>query len=314
MANESIATYLKYANLQMAAEAFLCDDNGKIFTDDLFIKALVAGNNHASKFPDALATEFASQWEVVAHQPNTDSGFSGTLFRATKTIESQGITKGDLVMSFRSTEFIDDALRDSAGTNAHIASNGWAFGQIADMEKWYQQLQNDGVLTPSSTFDITGYSLGGHLATAFAMLRSEQEQSPIKHIYTFNGGGTGGIENGNTLTGIMSTFNRVLAGEEPPETSQSYNGIMTVGEYLMTRAQADLDAYNQECIRVTGKNMYGEEVGVALLSNGRSDATTNTSPGVMGTVYFTLLGYVNCSPEFPKFPDFTGLGFAYTVP
>ncbi|HPX60636.1 MAG TPA: hypothetical protein PLN25_02555 [Deltaproteobacteria bacterium] len=36
--------------------------------------------------------------------------------------------------------------------------------------------------------------------------------------------------------------------------------------------------------------------------------------GVMGTVYFTLLGYVNCSPEFPKFPDFTGLGFAYTVP
>jgi len=38
-------------------------------------------------------------------------------------------------MSFRSTEFADDAARDNEATNKlEIKDHGWAFGQIADME------------------------------------------------------------------------------------------------------------------------------------------------------------------------------------
>ena len=126
----TITDYLKYANLQMASEAFLTNPGGTIKTGEKFINALMYGNNHASKFPTLLAEEFAKDWKVVAHQPNTDPGFSGTLFECLTDDPARGLKKGDLVMSFRSTEFVDDALRDSEGTNAYIASNGWAFGQI----------------------------------------------------------------------------------------------------------------------------------------------------------------------------------------
>ena len=76
MANNRIAEYLKYANFQMAAEAFL---QGFIVTNsdptpgvsNTYIAALTLGNNHASKFPDILAAQFSREWEIVDSQPNT---------------------------------------------------------------------------------------------------------------------------------------------------------------------------------------------------------------------------------------------------
>ena len=92
-------TLLKYINLQMASEAFL-DQPGSLE------QLLIAGNGRASYFTDTLAAKFvADGWTVVEQQPNTSTGFSGTLFRNTTT--------GELVLSFRSTEFIGDAARDS---------------------------------------------------------------------------------------------------------------------------------------------------------------------------------------------------------
>jgi hypothetical protein len=197
MATQEIATYFKYANLQMAAEAFLTNPDGTIKIDKAYITALEDGNGHPSRFPTLLAEEFASTWEVVAQQENTPSGFSGTLFREKAT--------GDLVMSFRSTEAIDDTLRDSEGTNRCIKDKGWAFGQIADMEDWYQSLIQQGKLTASSQFDVTGYSLGGHLAAAFAILRRESNtENVLKHVYTFNGAGTGGLAPGVSLTEVIN--------------------------------------------------------------------------------------------------------------
>ncbi|MBW8832783.1 MAG: hypothetical protein JF606_25975, partial [Burkholderiales bacterium] len=46
---------------------------------------------------------------------------------------------------FRSTEFIDDAARDSQATDAmELAKFGFAFGQIRDMEAWYAELTKEG--------------------------------------------------------------------------------------------------------------------------------------------------------------------------
>lgn len=59
----TIADYLKYANLQMAAEAIIRDPK----TTELFgsgkklFDALSLGNNHASIFPSPLATDFTAQ-------------------------------------------------------------------------------------------------------------------------------------------------------------------------------------------------------------------------------------------------------------
>lgn len=72
---------------------------------------LTTGNKHASRFPPSLAASFLAEgWEVLAHQPNTSTGFSGTLF--------ENKTTHELVLSFRSTEFIDDAVRDTQVTRA----------------------------------------------------------------------------------------------------------------------------------------------------------------------------------------------------
>ena len=55
----SISTYLKYANLQMAAEALFgmtpADAPGKSFSGEIAPNFLTAGNNHSSKFTDIQA-------------------------------------------------------------------------------------------------------------------------------------------------------------------------------------------------------------------------------------------------------------------
>jgi len=71
---------------------------------------------------------------VVEQKENTPTGFSGTLFRNSETNE--------LVMSFRSTEFVDDAARDNQATNTlEIQEHGFVFGQIADMQNWHEELK-----------------------------------------------------------------------------------------------------------------------------------------------------------------------------
>ncbi|WP_202820680.1 hypothetical protein, partial [Variovorax sp. JS1663] len=90
MTNE-IATYLKYANLQMAAEA-LFEQKGLVpsskYSGVVDATVLMTGNERSSKFTQVQADEFMKDWTVVEHISNTTTGFSGTLFRALETDES----------------------------------------------------------------------------------------------------------------------------------------------------------------------------------------------------------------------------------
>ena len=110
MTTPIIADTLKYANLQMAAEAFIRDPVTYVLSGsgtDL-IDALKTGNNHASRFTETQAEAFADPvtgWTVLDQCINTPSGFSCTLFKNNQTDEC--------VISFRSTEFIDDAVNDN---------------------------------------------------------------------------------------------------------------------------------------------------------------------------------------------------------
>lgn len=199
----SIADYLKYANLQMAAEALYGFDatiNPNLEPDEkttgkLTELNLTTGNKHASKFTE---TQFAlsglgSDWTVVEHLSNTSTGFSGTLFKKESTNE--------YVMSFRSTEFLDDAARDNQATNTlEIKECGWAFGQIDDMRNWYESLESRELI--KGPLSVTGYSLGGHLATAFNLLYSRADTK----VVTFNGAGVGEIKKGRgTLEEVMDS-------------------------------------------------------------------------------------------------------------
>jgi hypothetical protein len=83
MAAPTIEQLLRYANLQMAAEAILPRE----FQGLIPLSELTDGNGRNSRFPSTLAAEFASRFEVLRHQENTGTGFSGTLFR---DLESKG--------------------------------------------------------------------------------------------------------------------------------------------------------------------------------------------------------------------------------
>ena len=217
MANNQIVRLHDFANLQMASESFLLreTDRGVIQNDQVIRLRLTDGNTHASKFMPVQAAQFVNDYEVLTqyrNDPNLPggSGFSGTLFRNKATQE--------LTLSFRSTEFIDDNLRDSKSTNElEVKELGWAFGQIAEMEAWYAQLRADPGLLGGKKFNVTGYSLGGHLATAFNILRREEDQagkgaSPILGTYTFNGAGVGDLKSGKTLSQVIANFKQFEGG------------------------------------------------------------------------------------------------------
>lgn len=200
MATLTITDYLKYANLQMAAEAFLVRDDGTVKSD--IVSALTDGNFHASRFTPTQAKDFVDPvkgWTVVDQCPNTSTGFSGTLFKNNQT--------GELVLSFRSTEFIDDSARDNQATNTQeIKELGFAFGQISDMEAWFKTLQARSEVA-GKQISVTGYSLGGHLATAFHILHANDTvgaNTPlIKEVVTFNGAGIGTVNPETTLAAVM---------------------------------------------------------------------------------------------------------------
>ena len=176
MTAPTISEYLKFVNLQMAAESLFgfnaytakgSLEPSKASTDPIKVTDLIDGNLHASKFTATQAADFVTQWQVVEHQSNTKTGFSGTLLKAIKDDPATGTKAGEYVMSFRSTEFLDDAARDNQSTNTlEIKEKGWAFGQIDDMEIWYKHLKDSGLLPAGQAISVTGYSLGGHLATA----------------------------------------------------------------------------------------------------------------------------------------------------
>lgn len=223
MTTPTITDYLKYANLQMAAEAFIRDEKtGELArSGSLLIAALIRGNNHSSKFTKIQAEAFAEQWEVVDQRANTTTGFSGTLFR-------NKANPNEHVISLRSTEFIDDTVRDNLACNTYeIKNTGYAWGQISDMEAWYAELKKTGGPLDGKAFSVTGYSLGGHLATAFNMLHSDD----VEQVVTFNGAGVGEVTDG-TLGSALAEFNvlrnspsQIEARFGDPDLAEQYRTI-----------------------------------------------------------------------------------------
>ena len=201
----NVADLLKFANLQMASEAFLTKDKAENVVNGLaLIEALKRGNDHASKFTDVGIEQFTAHWTVLA-QHSTTTGFSGTVFECIADDPATGARRGEKILSFRSTEFIDDAARDNEATNVReVSEKGFAWGQLRDMEAWYTELKAAGTLSPGN-FSVTGYSLGGHLATAFNLMHN----SEVSQVVTFNGAGVGAIAREKSLLSLVQEFTQL---------------------------------------------------------------------------------------------------------
>lgn len=229
MSQGNISTWLKFALQQMAAESYLdqllfgrplreilLDGNN----DTRFVQPDANGNLPGkTRFTSVLADRFLGAYQILDHHANDATGFSATLMRDTQT--------GEYTLSLRSTEFKPailggDKERDALQADADIALHGFAFGQLAAMEEYFARLKqgvkSDGTIdptlqaffaTPGHAINVTGYSLGGHLATVFTELHYNDNDIAFGHTYTFNGAGRGPVPSTTAGHGPK----RVMRGE-----------------------------------------------------------------------------------------------------
>ncbi|MBK9625017.1 MAG: hypothetical protein IPO38_10985 [Rhodocyclaceae bacterium] len=213
---------------QMAAESYF--EKVDLTNDAKVTLALTTGNNRPEytqgipkgyvRFTDVQAAEFVSKFQIVdqlSDDPNLstfrdNTGLSATLIRTIGTNE--------FTLAIRSTEFRNqseggDWSRDAiGGANRDISNVGFAFAQLDSLEGYFQWLKDSGKLPENAILSVTGYSLGGHLATVFTELHSEVVATTI-----FNGAGRGELRSNaylkdglvaNTRT-AMDIYQAVLA-------------------------------------------------------------------------------------------------------
>ncbi len=209
MPQSNIATWLQFALQQIAAESYL--DHIDLSSPENVTRRLLLGNNREG-FPEAgftrftgtlaqgQAQAFVQRYQIIDQHANDATGFSATLM--------QEIGTNNFTLSFRSTEFEHQAdggdyERDGAnglfltGADGEIFTDGFAFGQLAAMENYYQSTVKNS-LPPGAILNVTGYSLGAHLATVFTELHAFETNDTFSfgHTYTFNGPGRGEFSGG----------------------------------------------------------------------------------------------------------------------
>ena len=271
---------------------------------------LQEGNTHLSRFTQSEADKFASDYEVLAQCRNdprlaSGAGFSGTLFRNRST--------GELTLSFRSTEFVDDAVRDTLATGKlEIKELGWAFGQIAEMEQWYSELRSNPNLLAGKNFSVTGYSLGGHLATAFNILRREEAQAsgsanPIVATYAFNGAGVGAVVNGRRLTDVVSDFVRFRDDPNLTSSAEWASLPLETRNQIFNQAVSRVGSIEEERTRLhtlQATFAFGARPPAGVQGGTQYQiAALLAARDTVGASYFPLPGGTNWIPISPVFAD-----------
>ncbi|GKS60330.1 hypothetical protein YTPLAS18_38570 [Nitrospira sp.] len=208
MNQSNISTWLQFALQQMAAESYL----DQLVSGRQLKDILTDGNNDIrmirpeeflgkTRFTDQLTSYFVptpgsmASYQILDHHANDATGFSATLIKDLSDPAGTMYT-----LSFRSVEFQNqgdggDWERDGAsGAAGEIAGTGFALAQLVSMERYYRELKaNPDKLPPNAVLNVTGYSLGGHLATVFTELHLQD----VNQTVTFNGAGRGHLLGGS---------------------------------------------------------------------------------------------------------------------
>ena len=141
-------------------------------------------------FTPTQAKNFFEHYELLEYCPNTDSGFSATLFKDTKADSKDS----KYILAIRGTEFkleqIQDLLNDYyIGTNNSDMNR--VIEQYFDMLLFYEEtlkplLQEKGI----ARINVIGHSLGGYLAQRALIYCDSLYKDKLKfspsEVYTFN--------------------------------------------------------------------------------------------------------------------------------
>ena len=129
------------------------------------------------EFGEIQTQRFFSRYDLLIHQPNTESGFSATLFQNKETKE--------YTLAIRGTEPSDTG---DLKTDARMALGYIPQGQYNDMLRFYNQCKAKyPAMIESKSLNIVGHSLGGCLAQMLVLsLCDDIDEANINEIYTFN--------------------------------------------------------------------------------------------------------------------------------
>ena len=231
--NNKIQVLYDFVLQQMAAEAYL--EGVNLSDSDAVRIALNFGNNRPefplrgfTRFTDAQADEFLSKFQIIAQASDnpTVARDSPVYYEGTTILANTGLSatliqrKGtnEYTLAIRSTEFRTasdggDRSRDVFGADLNgIVRSGFALAQLSALEDYYTFLKESSKLPPGSKLDVTGYSLGGHLATVFTEMHANDTDVALNYAYTFNGAGRSTWSaNADDPTAIVNYYRAVLA-------------------------------------------------------------------------------------------------------
>jgi Ca2+-binding RTX toxin-like protein len=228
---------------QMAAESYL-ENRFELNDETYLVNALTLGTNRPGYKVDTdlnegwpgltrmtvpQAIEFVSKFQVLhqwsddptptGYRPGIQGGMAypqlGDEILANTGLSATLIRRRDnpneFTLSIRSTESRDwedggDAERDMFATDGlGIGLTGFALAQLDALEQYYQWLKDNDYLPVGAALNVTGYSLGGHLATVFTEIHHNDQDIEFVETVTFNGAGRG------TWNGSLGTEKDFLA-------------------------------------------------------------------------------------------------------
>ncbi len=169
--------------LDIAYKGYEVKDTGWIFDDEL-----------KGEFAPLQAKRFFERYDLLIHQPNTDSGFSATLFGEKRKQTHTNTKKVSYTNKYGYVNYIfairgtkpDDTGDLKADTRLVLSSIPQ--GQYEDMLKFYNQCKiKYPAMIESKSLNIVGHSLGGALAQMLTLsLCDNNNEANINEVYTFN--------------------------------------------------------------------------------------------------------------------------------
>ena len=140
-------------------------------------------------FTPTQAKRFFEKYDLLKHCPNTESGFSATLFGEKQTQEKSSTSECgyvNYILAIRGTEFKLEQIKDLIN-DYYIGTNNDDFDKVVeqyfDMLIFYEEtlkplMQEKGI----TKINVVGHSLGGYLTQLFAL----SYPSIINEVYTYN--------------------------------------------------------------------------------------------------------------------------------
>lgn len=212
----TISDYLSYAQVALAS-----------YGQDLLRGTGL--NEDAYRFAgmaQSQAITFDRSWSVL-DQADIGDGFSAVLFQR---VDANGGVSGEKVLGIRGTDGSYNGI-DFGVDLINIAMLGSTAGmpQWQSLEAFYQRLVSSGKLGAGEQLTVTGHSLGGFLAQAFAA----KHDTVVRAAYAYNAPGLSG---GGSLTNIGTQLLELQADESMAQADREAGKETFIDKWIADRA------------------------------------------------------------------------------